>query len=114
MGDGRIFLKSRRDVSFKKGLSNEPTFGLIHLAGQYLEKFEDFLVYTGKGRGVDLENPPNCEISNSIQGLLYLLIRDYVNPESYIFQFKDYENLNNFYSTGSSGKFIIIIWVNLL
>ena len=36
MGDGRIFLKSRRDVSFKKGLSNEPTFGLIHLAGQYL------------------------------------------------------------------------------
>jgi hypothetical protein len=32
MGDRRI----RRDVSFKKGLSNEPTFGLIHLAGQYL------------------------------------------------------------------------------
>jgi hypothetical protein len=39
MGDGRIFLKSRRDVSFKKGLSNEPTFGLIHLAGQYLNIF---------------------------------------------------------------------------
>jgi hypothetical protein len=37
MGGGRIFLKSRRDVSFKKSLSNEPTFGLIHLAGQYLE-----------------------------------------------------------------------------
>jgi hypothetical protein len=36
MGDGRIFLKTRRDVSFKKGLSNEPTFGLIHPAGQYL------------------------------------------------------------------------------
>ena len=36
MGDGRIFLKTRCDVSFKKGLSNEPTFGLIHLAGQYL------------------------------------------------------------------------------
>ncbi len=36
MGDGRIFLKTRRDVSFKKGLSNEPTFGLIHLVGQYL------------------------------------------------------------------------------
>ncbi len=36
MGDGQIFLKTRRDVSFKKGLSNEPTFGLIHLAGQYL------------------------------------------------------------------------------
>jgi hypothetical protein len=35
MGDGRIFLKTR-DVSIKKGLSNEPTFGLIHLAGQYL------------------------------------------------------------------------------
>ncbi len=31
MGDGQIFLKTRRDVSFKKGLSNEPTFGLIHL-----------------------------------------------------------------------------------
>ncbi len=36
MGDGRIFLKTRRDVSFKKGLSNEPSFGLIYLAGQYL------------------------------------------------------------------------------
>jgi hypothetical protein len=36
MGDGRIFQKIRRDVFFKKGLSNEPTFGLIHLAGQYL------------------------------------------------------------------------------
>ncbi len=35
-GDGRIFLKNRRDVSFNQGLSNEPTFGLIHLAGQYL------------------------------------------------------------------------------
>jgi hypothetical protein len=36
MGDGLIFLKTRRDVSFNKFLSNEPTFGLIHLAGQYL------------------------------------------------------------------------------
>ncbi len=36
MGDGRIFLKIRHNISFKKGLSNEPTFGLIHLAGQYL------------------------------------------------------------------------------
>ncbi len=36
MGDGRIFLKTRRDVFFKKCLSNGPTFGLIHLAGQYL------------------------------------------------------------------------------
>jgi hypothetical protein len=36
MGDGWIFLKTRCDVSFKKGLSNDPTFGLlIHLAGQY-------------------------------------------------------------------------------
>ncbi len=35
MGDGRIFLKTRRDVSFNKVLSNEPTFGRIHLAGQY-------------------------------------------------------------------------------
>jgi hypothetical protein len=28
--------KTRRNVSFKKGISNEPTLGLIHLAGQYL------------------------------------------------------------------------------
>ncbi len=31
MGDGRIFLKT-----INKDLSNEPNFGLIHLAGQYL------------------------------------------------------------------------------
>ncbi len=37
MGDGRIFLKTRRDVSFHKVLWNEPTFGRIHLSGQYLE-----------------------------------------------------------------------------
>jgi hypothetical protein len=36
MGGGRIFLKTRRDVSFNKVLWNEPIFGLIHLAGQYL------------------------------------------------------------------------------
>jgi hypothetical protein len=36
MEDGRIFLKDHRDTSFNKDLSNEPTFGLIHLAGQYL------------------------------------------------------------------------------
>jgi hypothetical protein len=36
MEDGRIFLKSLRDTSFNKDLSNEPTFGLIHLAGQNL------------------------------------------------------------------------------
>ncbi len=35
-GDGRILLKPRRDDSFKKVLSNEPNFGRIHLAGQYL------------------------------------------------------------------------------
>jgi hypothetical protein len=35
MGDGRIFLKTRRDISFNKVLGNEPTFGLIHLAGQF-------------------------------------------------------------------------------
>jgi hypothetical protein len=29
-------LKPRRDDSFNKVLSNEPNFGLIHLAGQYL------------------------------------------------------------------------------
>ena len=36
MGDGRIFLKSRRDASLKKYLSIEPNFNRIHLAGQYL------------------------------------------------------------------------------
>jgi len=29
-------LQHPRDDSFKKGLSNEPNFGRIHLAGQYL------------------------------------------------------------------------------
>ncbi len=37
MGGGRIFQKTRRDVSFNKVLWKEPTFGLIHLAGQYLQ-----------------------------------------------------------------------------
>ncbi len=36
MGEGRIFLKSLRDASFNKDLSNEPNFDQIHLAGQYL------------------------------------------------------------------------------
>ncbi len=36
IGDGRILLKPRRDDSFKRVLSNEPNFGRIHLAGQYL------------------------------------------------------------------------------
>jgi hypothetical protein len=31
-----IFLQSLRDASFNKDLSNEPIFGRIHLAGQYL------------------------------------------------------------------------------
>ena len=35
MGDGRIFLKNLRDTSFNKDLSNEPTFGRIHLAGSF-------------------------------------------------------------------------------
>ncbi len=35
-GDGQIFLKTRRDASFNKDLSNEPNFDRIHLAGQYL------------------------------------------------------------------------------
>ncbi len=35
MGDGRIFLKSLRNASFNKDLSNKSTFGRIHLAGQY-------------------------------------------------------------------------------
>ncbi len=37
MGDGRIFLKTGRDASFRKDLSNEPNFDQIHLAGQYLK-----------------------------------------------------------------------------
>jgi hypothetical protein len=36
MWDMRIFLKSLRDASFNKDLSSEPTFGRIHVAGQYL------------------------------------------------------------------------------
>jgi hypothetical protein len=36
MGDVRIFLKTCRDTSFNKDLSNEPNFDRIHLAGQYL------------------------------------------------------------------------------
>ncbi len=36
MGDGRIFLKSRRDASFNKDLSNEPNFtGYISLYGTF-------------------------------------------------------------------------------
>ncbi len=34
MGGGRIFLKIPCDTSFNKDLSNEPSFGKIHLAGQ--------------------------------------------------------------------------------
>ncbi len=36
MGDGRIFLKTSPEASFKKYLSKEPNFDQIHLAGQYL------------------------------------------------------------------------------
>jgi hypothetical protein len=36
MGDGQIFLKTRRDASFNKDQANEPNFDRIHLAGQYL------------------------------------------------------------------------------
>ncbi len=36
MGGGRIFLKTYRASLFNKDLSNEPNFGWINLAGQYL------------------------------------------------------------------------------
>ncbi len=36
MGDGQIFLKTFRAFLFNEDLSNEPYFGRIHLAGQYL------------------------------------------------------------------------------
>ena len=36
MGYGRIFLKSLRDASFNKDLSNEPYLDRIYLSGQYL------------------------------------------------------------------------------
>jgi hypothetical protein len=39
MGDRRIILKNLRTSSFNKDLSNEPNFGRIHLAGQYLYCF---------------------------------------------------------------------------
>ncbi len=35
MGDGHI-LKNLRNCSFNKDLSNEPNFGQIHIAAQYL------------------------------------------------------------------------------
>ncbi len=38
MEDKRIFLKNLRNMCFNKDLLNEPTFDLIHLAGQYLFK----------------------------------------------------------------------------
>jgi hypothetical protein len=41
MGDGRIFLNNLRETSINKDLSNEPNFGLIHLAGQYLQPNRD-------------------------------------------------------------------------
>ncbi len=34
--DGQIFLKTFRASLFNDDLSNEPNFGRIHLAGQYL------------------------------------------------------------------------------
>jgi hypothetical protein len=37
MGDRQIFLKNCRASSFNKDLSNEPNFGRIPLAGQYLQ-----------------------------------------------------------------------------
>ncbi len=36
MGGGRIFLKTFRASLFTEGLSNEPNFCRIHLAGQHL------------------------------------------------------------------------------
>jgi hypothetical protein len=36
MGDGRIFLKTFPASLFNEDLLNEPNFGRIHLAGQYL------------------------------------------------------------------------------
>jgi hypothetical protein len=36
MGGGRIFLKTLLASLFSEDLSNEPNFGGIHLAGQYL------------------------------------------------------------------------------
>ncbi len=36
MADEQIFLKSRRDASCHKDISNEPNFHRIYLAGQYL------------------------------------------------------------------------------
>ena len=36
MGGGPIFLKTYHTSLFNEDLSNEPNFGRIHLAGQYL------------------------------------------------------------------------------
>jgi hypothetical protein len=44
MEGGRIFLKSLHDTSFNKDISNEPNFGRIHLAGQYLLQLSGLLI----------------------------------------------------------------------
>jgi hypothetical protein len=53
MGGGRIFLKSLRDTSFNKDLSNETNVGRIHLANTNLlmaQSFKTHLLMTeGKG-----------------------------------------------------------------
>ncbi len=41
MGGGQIFLKTFRTSLFNDDLSNEPNFGLIHLAGEYLSSLAE-------------------------------------------------------------------------
>ncbi len=55
MGGGQIFLKTRRDASFNKDLSNEPTFDWIHLAGQYLRGSRQ-LVYSATAESNGFKN----------------------------------------------------------
>jgi hypothetical protein len=54
---GEVFYKNLCDTSFNKDLSNKPTFGWIHLAGQYLQGLSQ------DGRGADFsKKPPGLSI----------------------------------------------------
>ncbi len=47
MGDGRIFQKNLRDTSINnKDLSNEPSFGLLHLADSTFKALNFFSINT--------------------------------------------------------------------
>ncbi len=75
MGDGRIFLITRCDVSFNKVLWNEPTFGRIHLAGQYLFK-------RTRNQPLKQTQQQNCRDFYSFQALLNCLLYNKMSTTS--------------------------------